>query len=743
MTSAELWTRLKPVIGTALELSPEDRPRYLDAACQADIGLRSEAARILDACERASSSLGFLDAPAVELAAPLLDFEAELLESSGDLVPGVAVGPYMLERRLGAGGMGVVYLARDPRLDRRVALKLLPAWIPVDDASSRHLTEEARAASRLDHPNIQTVYEIGSAPDGRPFIAMAYYEGETLKDRLARGPLDLEDARDLTRQMAEGLGAAHRQGIVHRDVKPGNVMVTPEGLVKVLDFGAAKIAGHGLDRYSRVIGTVSYMSPEQTRAEDVDARTDVWSLGVVIYEMLTGRRPFTGDDVDAVVRAVREEQPAPLLQGLRPEVPPELVRIVERCLEKAPERRFPDAASVADEPVLARPPGDASRPGARRRPRPSTLAVAAGLAILAFQGVRMATDRRAASRAVLDGSQPVPSSPATSTDGRPEGSFEGRQPLGPALSIEPPLALVTNVSEGTVSVIDLDTNRELTAIPVGVGPEDVVLSPDGHQAYVTDRSADLVLMIDLTSGRVMWEVHTGFGPQGLAVTPDGRTLYVANMGENDVRVVHLEASGPVLGERIPVGVEPMRVTMAPGGARVYVPNRGSWDVSVIDVSTDAVVSVIAGLRRPYQVAFAPDGRTAYVTGNATGELAVIDLTGDSVVAWVPVGPAPEGVAVSPDGTYAYVANQGSNDVSVVATATHAVVATVPVDSLPQQIAFDGSGAFAFVTNNGSGTVSVIDVGTHSVSETIQVGDGASGIALFPVAPSAVVSSRPR
>lgn len=349
MTSAEVWIRLKPVVEPALELPPEDRPAYVDEVCSADPELREEAWRVLDACERAHHSLGLLDSPAVELAAPLLELEAESLDSSGELTAGVAVGPYVLERHLGAGGMGVVYLARDPRLDRRVALKLLPAWLPVGDEANRRLTAEAKAASKLDHPNIQTVYEIGRTPDERPFIAMAYYEGETLKDRIARGgPLDVGSALEIARQMADGLGAAHRHGIVHRDVKPGNVIVTPEGLVKVLDFGAAKITGHALDHRSKAVGTVAYMSPEQTRGEDVDARTDVWSLGVVIFEMLTGRRPFTGDDVESMMRAVRDER-LPPLEGLRPDAPEALVRVVERCLEKDREARFEDAASVAEE----------------------------------------------------------------------------------------------------------------------------------------------------------------------------------------------------------------------------------------------------------------------------------------------------------------------------------------------------------------------------------------------------------
>jgi TolB-like protein len=346
MTSRELWVRLRPLMPTALELPPEDRAGYLNDVCRADAELREEAERVLEACVQANHSLGFLDSPAIELAAPLLTLEAEALVSSDELIPGVEVGPFVLERHLGSGGMGVVYLARDPRLDRRVALKLLPAWLPLDDEASRRLMDEAKAASRLDHPNIQTVYEIGRAPDHRPFIAMAFYDGETLKDRITEGPRDIESTLGLGRQIADGLAAAHAHGIVHRDVKPGNVIVTHEGLVKILDFGAALIGGGGLGQGTHAIGTVAYMSPEQTLGEEVDARTDVWALGVVFYEMLTGRRPFTGDDVASVMRAVRNEEP-PSLEGLRPAAPDVLVRVVERCLEKDADARFADAAAVA------------------------------------------------------------------------------------------------------------------------------------------------------------------------------------------------------------------------------------------------------------------------------------------------------------------------------------------------------------------------------------------------------------
>jgi TolB-like protein/Tfp pilus assembly protein PilF len=386
MIPRERWARLKPLLERAMHLTPEDIPAYLDQACRGDRELREAAERILRAREQARGSLDFLDSPAAELMAPLLELDPLPLASPDVLEPGVALGPYNIEQRIGAGGMGVVYLARDPRLDRKVALKLLPPWLAADGAAARRFAQEAIAASQLDHPNIQTVYEIGEAPDGRLYIAMAYYDGETLRERIARGPLAIDSTVDLARQIAEGLAAAHAQEIVHRDIKPSNVIVTPEGVAKIVDFGAAKIAGHGLTVSGATLGTVAYMSPEQTRHDDVDGRTDIWALGVVTYEMLTGRRPFAAQLSDAVIYAIRHDQPEPLMQ-LRPDAPERLAGVVHRCLEKDPRARYRDATSLATAlaPIAGAGAG-AGAGSANRRPKNRRLALlgAAGLiAVLA------------------------------------------------------------------------------------------------------------------------------------------------------------------------------------------------------------------------------------------------------------------------------------------------------------------------------------------------------------------------
>ena len=273
---------------------------------------------------------------------------------SGGAGAGSATGPlsgrvvrhYRILGQLGGGGMGVVYRAQDLRLERLVALKFLPHELTLDPDSKSRFLLEARAASALDHPNICTIHEVGETDEGQLYLAMACYEGETLKQRLSRGRLPIEESLEIAQQVARGLVKAHRHGIVHRDIKPANLMITTDEIVKILDFGIAKLAGAaGLTRSGSSLGTPGYMSPEQARGEEIDPRTDVWSLGAVLYEMVTGRRPFRGEHEQTVLYSLFNEEPEPVL-NLRPDAPPELARIIGRLLAKDREQRYPDAAAA-------------------------------------------------------------------------------------------------------------------------------------------------------------------------------------------------------------------------------------------------------------------------------------------------------------------------------------------------------------------------------------------------------------
>ncbi len=250
------------------------------------------------------------------------------------------ISHYKILAKLGGGGMGVVYKAEDTKLKRTVALKFLPPDLTRDDEAKQRFINEAQAASALDHNNICTIHEIDEAEDGQIFICMAYYEGETLKKRVTSDQLSVNSVIDIAIQIAQGLAKAHEHGITHRDIKPANVMITKDGVVKIVDFGLAKLAGQErLTKSGMTLGTVAYMSPEQARGEDVDHRTDIWALGVVIYEMITGQLPFRGEYEQAVVYSILNEEPKPITDW-RNDVPMELERVVSKALAKVPDQRY-------------------------------------------------------------------------------------------------------------------------------------------------------------------------------------------------------------------------------------------------------------------------------------------------------------------------------------------------------------------------------------------------------------------
>jgi serine/threonine protein kinase/tetratricopeptide (TPR) repeat protein len=286
---------------------------------------------------------------------------------------GRTISHYRIVEKLGEGGMGVVYKAEDTKLKRAVALKFLPPELTRDKEAKARFIHEAQAASALQHHNICTIHEIDETPEGGLFIVMDRYQGETLKEKIAKGPLPIEEAVDIASQVAAGLSKAHEAGMVHRDVKPANIIVTEDGVVKIVDFGVAKLAGQTkLTKTGTTMGTVSYISPEQGRGAEVDHRSDIWSFGVVLYEMLTGRLPFTGDFEPAIVYSIINEEPEPIT-ALRTGVPIALERVVDKCLSKDPSERYQSATDLgADLRRISREmtgPSSATKPATPSRPR--------------------------------------------------------------------------------------------------------------------------------------------------------------------------------------------------------------------------------------------------------------------------------------------------------------------------------------------------------------------------------------
>src|SRR5436853_6028366 len=340
----ELWQRITDLFDEAMTRGPKERIAFLEEACEGNRDLRKQVERLVKSHEKSGD---FLESSAFAVAPELLT-DDRASASVGELI-----GHYRIESLLGVGGMGEVYLARDERLGRKVALKFLPERLTADETQLSRFKTEARSASALNHPNILTVYEIG-AEGNRHFIATEFIEGITLRASLTRERMNLHDALEIAVQVASALAAAHETGVVHRDMKPENIMLRPDGYVKVLDFGIAKLTEPRLvpdldevgttavlqTRAGLVLGTARYMSPEQPRGQTVDARSDIWSLGVVLYEMIGGIPPFRGETPSDCVASILKTEPPPLCSVL-PDVPPNLESIVQKALRKNRDERYP------------------------------------------------------------------------------------------------------------------------------------------------------------------------------------------------------------------------------------------------------------------------------------------------------------------------------------------------------------------------------------------------------------------
>jgi len=346
----ERWKQIEQLYHAALEREPGARDAFLAQASAGDEELRREVEELLRYDGAAES---FMRDNAFAAAAQELQPE-ELSQTAPQLLPGQHIGSYKILALLGRGGMGVVYRARDERLRRDVAIKVLPASLAHDADRLLRFRQEAQATSALNHPNILTIYDIG-AHEGAPFIVAELLEGAELREQLEHGTLPLRKALDYAQQITQGLAAAHEKGIVHRDLKPENLFVTKDGRVKILDFGLAKLKPQQVDAADSqaptqkkitdpgtVMGTVGYMSPEQVRGQETDHRSDIFAFGVILYEMLSGQRAFRGASAIEVMNAILKEEP-PELGETNAKVSPQIEKLVRRCLEKQPERRFQTA----------------------------------------------------------------------------------------------------------------------------------------------------------------------------------------------------------------------------------------------------------------------------------------------------------------------------------------------------------------------------------------------------------------
>jgi serine/threonine protein kinase/Tol biopolymer transport system component len=473
----ERWRQIERLYHAALEREESQRAAYLHEVCAGDDALRQEVESLL-AQQTAAGS--FLETPALEVAAKALAED----HSQSSLV-GRKLGAYKIVSMLGAGGMGEVYQARDTKLGRDVAIKVLPAEFVHDAERLARFQREARMLAALNHPNIATIYGLEQS-EGVHYLVMELVPGHTLAERVRAGALKMEEALRVAAQIAEALEAAHEKGVIHRDLKPANVKVTPEGRVKVLDFGLAKaFAGDGgLDlsnapmlsamgtEEGRILGTPAYMSPEQARGKPVDKRTDIWAFGCVLYEMLTGKEAFRGETLSDTIAAVLEREPA--WEVLPPETPVKIRDLLRRCMQKDSQRRLRDIgdARIEIEEALVEPTAPAKSTRARWRGPlvwgGTSLLLVAAIASLATWNLRR-----------LPLPQPVSRLTITLPPGRQLAGLEN----GPDVALSPDgthLAYV--VRQGDTTQIYLRAIDSLEARPISgtEGATEPFFSPDGQ-----------------------------------------------------------------------------------------------------------------------------------------------------------------------------------------------------------------------------------------------------------------------
>jgi Tol biopolymer transport system component len=676
--------RVREVLDLALERPAHERAAYIAGVCGEDRRLRDEVASLMGALETGGE---LLEPPAAAPAPP------------AEPLTGLRFGSYHVEQRVGEGGMGVVYRAQDTRLGRTVAVKALPPTLARDPHRRARFEHEARILASLNHPGIAAIHGVEETARG-PVLVLEFIPGQTLAQRLARGALPLDEALSIAAQIARGLEAAHAAGVIHRDLKPSNIQITPQGVVKILDFGVAKQAppisepqpDAGATIPGSLIGTAAYMSPEQARGRPVDRRTDLWAFGCVLYEMLTGRHAFDGDTSSDTVAAVLRAEPD--WSGIPSATPPAVVRLLHRCLEKDPDRRQRDAGDARLE--LDEPPG--MRPGAVRRGwRSPVVAAAVPLALVAgvWAGASWFRDRSAAP-------------PAARAPVRFELNTDAAAPvfvtLGGALAISPDGRTLVYTG-GSLDQSRLYARRldsyETVALPGTQGAGEPCFSPDGRwlafqsesqlrRVPVAGGGAEVLVPANVTSYGIAWDEHgivfVTSDPMALCrLSPAGVTESLATLDpQRDLCAMHPE---PLPGGRdilitvvgLAEGKRTMRIEAVRAGsgqrrvvvedamgARFFPPNRlvfwqaGALVSAPLDREsvrlTDApavVVRPIAGGERfpPIRFALSPAGVLATLPGNIRHDLTRLAWY-EPNGSWTEVtqGESMDAPRLSPDGT---------------------------------------------------------------------------------------------
>jgi serine/threonine protein kinase len=624
----ELWKQVDALLEQALEQPPEAREAYVLAASQDNAELRAEVLSLLKAQSEASK---FMERSAMNVAAHALAQDSRITTIVSTLV-GQELGTYKIEKLLGAGGMGEVYLARDLKLGRLVALKVLPLHFVVDAGRLSRFQREARALSSLNHPNLVTIYEVGEA-EGLHFIAMELVEGKTLST--LRDKLSLKELLSIVAQVAEALAAAHQSGIIHRDVKPDNVMVRPDGYAKVLDFGLVKLAeveataetaAH--TQLGMAMGTLAYMSPEQASGEAVDHRTDIWSLGVVIYELASGQKPFTGETRQAIINKILSAQPSPA-SAIDNDLPPELDSILNKALEKDRELRYQTASDFRADlrRLLRQIDSSAGLSGSGATPVRQIMQRRWGWTMVAVIGVSMiailawtvwlktkavTSDWSRAAHLQLTNEHGTEFFPSLAPDGRsfvyasnPNGNFD---------------LFVQRV--GGKNAIPLTPNTPSDEIAPA-------FSPNGERiAFRSTREPAGVYVMEASGENVRLVVAGCFHPSW---SPDGKEIVCSTAGHEEAPTTRNTLASSLWIANVETGEkrflcenDAMQPSWSPHGDRVAFwfmpPSAGRSDIATISRNGGAIEVVTKDASTNWNPVWSPDGKFLYFASDRSGNM---------------------------------------------------------------------------------------------------------------------------
>ena len=673
-------------------------------------------------------------------------------------------GQYEVQSLIGRGGMGEVYLAHDSRRDRDVALKLLPEALAKDPTYEHRFRRESYAAARLSEPHVIPIHDYGEV-DGRLFIDMRLVDGQSLAALLSEeGALAPERAVALVGQMAEALDAAHKNGLVHRDVKPANILVTPSDFVYVADFGIAHSIGQTratATSNGAGVGTMDYMAPERFTNGSITPRTDVYSLACVLFECLTGSKPFLGADFPSLVYAhVYREPPRP--SEVEHGVPPELDAVVSRGLAKDPEARFAgagDLAQAAKEALRTAQPVTVATPTAMApatppsRPGPLSAPVAAASGV---DGTSMPATARvtsppsvtpvAATQAVAAPDQSgrtvtLPANPANGTVQDPAAGYPST--TGPARTVDggqppaspPPAPPTGGASDGARPRWSLSKPRTLTTVLIAITAVLAIVATVSLVRLFDDQSSvggptpfpltgedgPRAVATSVARPTVGPTVQVGSTPGYMEIAPSGEFAYIANRAAGVLTVFDTTRNVPTGLIPVPDG-GPQFVAFSPDGARAYVSifnqDFSVNEVGVLDTSTGTFIARVPTGKRPFALDVSPDGRKVYVPNHDSGSLTVIDTATNTVTNTLTLAPNPHWVDFSPDGTRLYAANHESNVITTVDTSNDAVLGTVAVGKSPHSIIRHTTRPLVFNANYDDSTVSVTDVDADRVVATV-------------------------